>query len=252
MTGRIYGTIRAMAGETAKTKGIVLAIRPWSQTSHIVSWLTPDAGVVSTVVKGAVRPKSAFLGQYDLFYECELVYYLRERGDAHHIREVTPIKMREELRGRWRETALAGYAAELARRLAPSSGEASEWYDLLDSLCDRLCADHLALDAELLSLELSALRLAGLAPDLSGFDPRQEWQPFAIDHGRYGEGNRIARLSRGAAAALRAPMAESSSDFVLDALRFLGVFYAFHLDLPADVRRTLVQMVAKNKEQRQR
>ena len=238
-----------MAGETVKTKGLVLAVRPWSRTSHVVVWLTPDAGVVSTVVKGAVRPKSAFLGQYDLFYECELVYYARERGDTHHIREVSPLKLREGLRGRWRETALAGWAAELARRLAPSSGEASGWYGMLDSLCDRLCAGGCDLAAEMLSLELSALSLAGLAPDLSGFDPRSEWQPFAVDLGRYGEGNRVTRLSRGAAAALKAPRAANSSNFVLDALRFLGVFYAFHLDFPADVRRTVVQMVAKNKEQ---
>lgn len=244
--------MRAMAGETTRTRGIVLAIRPWSQTSHVVSWLTPDAGVVSTVVKGAVRPKSAFLGQYDLFYECELVYYVRERGDAHAIREVSPIKMREGLRGHWRETSLAGYAAELAMRLAPSSGEAQGWYALLDSLFDRLCGGTDALDAELLALEIEALGLAGLAPDLSGFDPRQEWQPFAIDLGRYGEGNRTARLSRGAAVALRAPFADNSRNFVLDALRFIGVFYAFHLDLPADVRRSVVQMAAKNKEQRKR
>ena len=241
-----------MAGETTRTTGIALAIRPWSQTSHVVSWLTPDAGVVSTVVKGAVRPKSAFLGQYDLFYECELVYYVRERGDAHAIREVSPLKLREGLRGRWRETALAGYAAGLAMRLAPSSGEAQGWYRLLDSLYDRLCAGTEVLDSELLSLEMEALRLAGLAPDMSGFDPHQEWQPFAIDLGRYGEGNRTARLSRGAAAALRAPFAENSRNFVLDALRFVGVFYAFHLDLPADVRRSVVQMAAKNKEQRKR
>ena len=241
-----------MAGETTKTRGIVLAISPWSQTSHVVSWLTPDSGVVSTVVKGAVRPKSAFLGQYDLFYECELVYYSRERGDAHAIREVCPLKTRDGLRGRWRETSLAGYAAWLASRLAPASGESAGWYALLDSLCDRLSDGEPDLEAELLSLELGALRLSGLAPDLSAFDPRREWQPFAVDLGRYGEGSRTVRLSRGAASALRAPFAENSCDFVLDALRFLGVFYAFHLDLPADVRRSVVQMAAKNKEQRKR
>ena len=234
-----------MAGETTRTTGIALAIRPWSRTSHVVTWLTPDAGVVSTVVKGAVRPKSAFLGQYDLFYECELVYYARERGETHAIREVSPLKLREGLRGRWRETALAGYAAGLAMRLAPSSGEAQGWYALLDALFDRLCEGPEALDAELLSLELEALKLAGLAPDMSGFDPRQEWQPFAIDLGRYGEGSRTARLSRGAASALRAPLAANSRNFVLDALRFVGVFYTFHLDLPADVRRSMVQLAAK-------
>ena len=43
-----------MAGEIIKTEGIVLAIRPWSRTSHIVTWLTPDHGCVTTLVKGAV------------------------------------------------------------------------------------------------------------------------------------------------------------------------------------------------------
>jgi len=230
----------------------VLSISPWSQTSHVVTWLTPGAGTVSTVVKGAVRPKSAFLGQYDLFYECELVYYSRERGDAHAIREVSPLKLREGLRGRWRETALAGYAAELARRLAPSSGDAARWYGLLDSLYDRLNAGVPALDAEMLGFELDALGLAGLAPDLSGFDPRKEWQPFAVDLGCYGEGRRTVRLARGAAMALKAPKAANSANFVLDALRFVGVFYAFHLDFPADVRRSVVQMAAKNKEHSKR
>ena len=43
-----------MAGETIKTEAICLDIRPWSRTSHVVSWLTP-MGKVATVVKGAVR-----------------------------------------------------------------------------------------------------------------------------------------------------------------------------------------------------
>ena len=50
-----------MAGEIVKTQGIVLAVYPWSQTSHVVTWLTPDHGPVTTLVKGAVRAKSAFV-----------------------------------------------------------------------------------------------------------------------------------------------------------------------------------------------
>ena len=56
-----------MAGETGKSEAICLDIRPWSRTSHVVEWLTPH-GKIRTLVKGAVRPKSAFLGQYDLNY----------------------------------------------------------------------------------------------------------------------------------------------------------------------------------------
>ena len=113
-----------MAGEIIKTQGIVLTVHPWSRTSHIVTWLTPDHGPVTTLVKGAVRPKSAFLGQYDLFYTCDILYYARATADLHALREVTPRTFRENLRGRWRETALAGYAAGLMKDLAPASAEA--------------------------------------------------------------------------------------------------------------------------------
>ena len=82
-----------MAGETIKTKGIVLDIHPWSRTSHVTTWLTPDHGPVTTLVKGAVRPKSSFLGQYDLFYTCELVYYARAKSELHAIREVSPLDL---------------------------------------------------------------------------------------------------------------------------------------------------------------
>ena len=95
-----------MAGETIKTPAICLRISPWSKTSHIVTWLTPS-GKVTTLVKGAVRPKSAFLGQYDLNYECEIVYYAKERGEMHAIRECSIIDMRENLRGEWRLLAMA-------------------------------------------------------------------------------------------------------------------------------------------------
>ena len=70
-----------MAGEIIKTQGIVLTVHPWSRTSHVVTWLTPDHGPVTTLVKGAVRPKSAFLGQYDLFYTCDILYYARATAD---------------------------------------------------------------------------------------------------------------------------------------------------------------------------
>ena len=103
----MFGTIDRMAGEIIKTQGIVLSIHPWSQTSHVVTWLTPDHGPVTTLVKGAVRTKSAFLGQYDLFYRCDLLYYARASGDLHALREVTP----RNLRGiRRRPRARAGSA----------------------------------------------------------------------------------------------------------------------------------------------
>ena len=232
-----------MAGEIVKTEGIVLQIRPWSRTSHVVTWLTPDAGPVTTLVKGAVRPKSAFLGQYDLFYTCDLLYYARASGDLHALREVTPTQRRDALRGRWRETALAGYAADLARDLAPVGAEAQEWYVFLSGFLDGLAAERadpsMRLRA-LIRLEMEVLRLAGLAPDFSGMDQAAEWTAFAIDRGRCGEGERTVRLAPATVAALRGVSTGNDTD----AIRFLGMFLAYHLERPADVRRSLVSMLA--------
>lgn len=237
-----------MAGEIIKTTGTVLAIHPWSRTSHVVAWLTPDHGVVSTLVKGAVRAKSAFLGQYDLFYTCDLLYYARASGDLHALREVTPRAMRETLRGRWRETSLAGYAASLVRDLAPPGAESAAWHDFLTSYLDALAdpASIPSLSARLVELEMGVLRLAGLAPDFSALDPAAEWTPFAIDLGRCCQGTRTVRLAPATAAALSTPYAPSTTQPALaDAVRFLGLFLAYHLETPPDVRRTMLKMVTR-------
>ena len=168
MAPRKEGRAGAMTGETAKTEAIALAIRPWSRTSHIVTWLTRDAGTVRTLVKGAVRPKSAFLGQYDLFYTCSLVYYTHRRGGLCAVREVAPENRRDALRGRWRETSIAGYAAEFAGEFAPPDASSAEWFALLGDFLDSLCAAPEGMDAReaLLSVvrfETRALALAGLA-----------------------------------------------------------------------------------------
>lgn len=249
-----------MAGEIVKTVGIAIAIHPWSRTSHVVTWLTPDRGCVSTVVKGAVRPKSAFLGQYDLFYVCDLLYYARASGGLHPLRESVPVKLRDNLRGRWRETAIAGYAASLLRDLAPPGTEASAWYSAFDDFLESLSSDGAADSrrspkdvclGHLIRLEMRLLRLGGLAPILSPLPPLrtseagERWFPFAIDGGRFGEGARTVRLSPDTVAALLRPDAGSTSlKSKEDAVRFLGVFLSFHLDTPPDVRRSLVHLLS--------
>lgn len=237
-----------MAGEIIKTRGIALAIHPWSRTSHVVAWLTPDHGCVTTLVKGAVRPKSAFLGQYDLFYTCDLLYYARAHADLHALRETVPRALREGLRGRWRETALAGYAAGLVKDLAPANGESEEWFGFLSALLDRLSAAPAANPLrELVRIEMGILRLAGWAPDFSGMDPTAGWTPFAIDRGHCGDGTRTVRLAPRTVAVLTRPDASGHlPETVEDAVRFLGVFLAYHLDTPTDVRRSLVTLVTSS------
>ena len=234
-----------MAGETIRTEAICLSIRPWSQTSHVVAWLTPS-GKVSTVVKGAVRPKSQFLGQYDLNYTCDILYYARTKGELHALRECVPLEMREELRDDYRKLALAGYMRRLVAELAPQGEECRAWYELLlaslSSLVPRVNA--------LIRFELAVLRLAGVAPDFSKYDRNAEWSAFSVETGNFGTGEgRCIRVSRETAEYLaNGAKNAKNSQIPLDAARVIGVFYQFHLDCASDVRRTVLGMISPSQE----
>lgn len=231
-----------MAGETFKTEAIVLDIRPWSRTSHVVTWLTPECGPVSTLIKGAVRPKSAFLGQYDLFYTCELVYYVRAKGELHAVREAVPLEPREHLRGRFRATALASYASYLVKEHCPHTSEASRWFAFLRDFLDGL-GGTVEVEREMVSLETAFLELAGLAPDFSSADLSAETVPFSIDLGHAGTGAKTVQLPSGA---VRILAGETGCPFrsadVSAAVRFLGLFIRYHLDMPPEIRRNTLQL----------
>ena len=243
-----------MAGETIKTEAICLDIRPWSRTSHVVSWLTP-MGKIATVVKGAVRAKSQFLGQYDLNYTCDILYYARAKGELHALREAVPVEMREELRDDYCKLALAGYMRRLVAELAPQGEECGAWYGELEKRLD-LCReigrgeDAASTYSLFLQFELDVLRLAGVAPDFSKYDRNAEWSAFSVESGNFGNGEgRCIRVSRETAEYLaNGAKNEKNSQIPLDAARVIGVFYQFHLDCASDVRRTVLEMISSKKE----
>ncbi len=150
----------------AKTPAIVLRYAPSGETSRVVTWLTPRTGRIATVLKGALRPKSGFLGQYDLFYTCELLYYRRPARQVYLAKECAPLKLRPAFRSDWRATALASYWTDLAARVSPAHAPQSSLYRWLE----------LGLDTVLTAgpsiglcgwLELRLLRQLGLAPQLT-------------------------------------------------------------------------------------
>ena len=61
-----------MASE--KTEGIVLRVVDFSETSCIVTWMTRDFGKITTMAKGARRPKSSFEAAIDVLAICRIVF----------------------------------------------------------------------------------------------------------------------------------------------------------------------------------
>ena len=70
-----------------KDDAIVLRIYPFGNTSRSVVWLTRQHGKIVTLAKGSQRPGSALLGQFDLFYTCEVLFYAREQRQVHILKE---------------------------------------------------------------------------------------------------------------------------------------------------------------------
>ena len=71
-----------------RTTGLVLRVFPLTETSLVVHWLSPEAGRIGTVAKGARRAKSPFRGKLDLFHLAEFSFRCSRRSDLHTLCEV--------------------------------------------------------------------------------------------------------------------------------------------------------------------
>ena len=260
-----------------KTNAIVLQIRQWSKTSHMVTWLTEDYGRVTTAVKGACRPKSAFLGQYDLFYSCEILFYRKCSNGVHAIRECYPLEFREELRSNWRGAAAAGYITNMTARVTAGQDTKGIYDDLLHAL-DTLCeCETRSIESLIFWFELRLLRHHGISPQFGTcaecHPTEQEWLRFSIPAGRFicshlheTHSNtpsvslhkdvvtflrRFAKCDKFIARHYTPILAsknknEKKINLILGLSRFLGIFIVYHLDLPASVRRTTFEILNTN------
>ena len=148
-----------------KTEAVTLRIVPFSETSHMVTWLTPGHGRLTTVIKGAMRPRSPFLGQYDMFYTCELLFYIRARGGVHIARECAPIVTRTGIRNRWQASALASYLCDLLSRVSLEHTDQTDIYELTTETLNFIESDT-PRTALVFWFELRLLEAIGLSPRL--------------------------------------------------------------------------------------
>lgn len=240
-----------------KTEGVVLRVHGFSNTSHIVHWLTPDRGRLVTSVKGACRPKSLFLGQYDLFYTCEILYYTGGVRGVHPLRECSPLDTRPRFRTDWRAALAASYAADLSGHVAEAMPPTPALHALLVSTLDRL-ARHGASAATLLAFETRLLPLLGMTPDLDGCPHCAESAladraRFSIPDGRLvcpacspeaaaaeitltRKQLALLRLAFGSDVYAPSIFARLAPPDIAVLRRFLGIFLHYHLDARLDGR----------------
>lgn len=152
-------------GAILKDHAVVLRVAPVSNTSRMVQWLTREHGKIATLIKGAQRPKSAFLGQFDLFYTCELLFYARERNHIHIARECAPLARRDRFRTDWSAAAAASYFADTVTRLTLPDVPQSALFQLLETALDEMATDGVT-ESCLYWFELKLLEALGVQPRL--------------------------------------------------------------------------------------
>ena len=119
-----------------RATAIPLACFPYSSTSRIVHWLTRHHGKISTLLKGALRPKSPFLGEYDLFSTSELLYFAKSNQTLHTGKECAMLHRRDAFRTDWRAMQTASYLSALFDKATPEEAPQPELFELYEELLD--------------------------------------------------------------------------------------------------------------------
>jgi len=146
------------------TIGLILRTRPLTETSLIVNWLTPDLGRLSTVAKGARRPKSPFLGKLDLFYLASFTFTRSRRSELHTLRELSLQETHPSLRQEMGSLKQAAYAAHLIEQATETETPLPAVYELMRGLLDHLSKQPPQAQ-NVFSFELKLLNELGLHPD---------------------------------------------------------------------------------------
>lgn len=147
--------------------GIILRVRPLTETSLIVNWLTMEEGRISTVAKGARRPKSSFIGKLDLFYEADFSFQRSRRSELHLLKEVSLRETHARLRESLPLLNSAAYFAVLIEQGTERETPLADYYGLLRWGLSALLATS-SHRRVIFAFELRFLQLAGFEPDLSG------------------------------------------------------------------------------------
>ena len=119
-----------------RATAIPLACFPYSSTSRVVHWLTRHHGKISTLLKGAMRPKSPFLGEYDLFSTSELLYFAKRTHTLHTGKECAMLHRRDAFRTDWRAMQTASYLSALFDKTTPEEAPQPGLFELYEELLD--------------------------------------------------------------------------------------------------------------------
>lgn len=147
-----------------RAHGIVLRLRPLSESSCIVHWLTAESGRLATVARGARRPKSPFVGKLDLFVAADISLVRSSRSTLHTLGEVMVVRRHDALARDLQALAMASYAVHAIELATEPDTPIPEIHELFAAFLAHLVS-HPPAARSILAFEAKLLACLGLEPD---------------------------------------------------------------------------------------
>lgn len=206
------------------TQGIILRTIRYSESSLIVHWLTEEHGRISTMVRGALRPKSDFRGKLDLFYLCQLSFQRSTRSTLHSLREINLKETFERLRRDVEKISQASYVAQLTAKSIEEDTPVDGLFELIHGYLTTLNQSKTADLLLTLCFEFRLLQLLGLEP---------QWRQDRLS-------NDTKSVMEGWSKGEFVPDCDSkTSQIHMELFKYLGRFMTYHLGLPPKLRAQL-------------
>lgn len=148
--------------EPQTVRGFITGRMPFGNTSLIVRCLSREAGRLTFMAKGALRPKTPFAGMIDLFYLADFLYQPARTGEIHTLREVKLIEPHIGLRRSYANLLAAQYFANLIETVTEPGTPVPGEFELFAKALGYLCTTDISWRA-VDRFEQRILALAGVA-----------------------------------------------------------------------------------------
>ncbi len=114
-----------------RTEAVVMRGVDFSETSRIITFLTPDRGRLTCMAKGARRKQSPLAPALDTFNRLEIVYYWKDGRAIQQLGEASVLDGFAGIKSRLEKAVFASFPLELAEKVAHDNEPSRELYATL-------------------------------------------------------------------------------------------------------------------------
>jgi DNA repair protein RecO (recombination protein O) len=166
-----------------RTEAIVLRGVDFSESSRIVTFLTPNRGRMACMAQGVRRAKSQLAPVLDTFNRVELIYYYKEGRSVQKLGEATLLDGYQAIKSNLDKAVFTAFPLELAYKAVQEDDPAEDVYDALMRGFESMAAWTGDVKAHAVWQVIQLLCLAGFEPDLDNGDRGGDSVRWSHAHG---------------------------------------------------------------------